>query len=568
METQEAKEISDSMSRIQAKGKDEKRESTSGPYDSLYLMDNDAIPDTPRRQTENVSTNGSEIGSSSPWAPLPRAFLTPQQYARSLIMPRSAWASTQTAPDLAGEFTPIPSFRQLAMHSIVNPPEKDEVLKSKLHHSSSGEDSIEPTRRGVPGPPKFEEVSQFLEATPTTTQENANEGSWKPMRSLAWPTHGYPIPPVLSSTSTNPFISSPRHSLGHNPTPSPRGYYRIDYPPYSPPFGNDYSFATPSPSYMDVTERRESPTEGYRCAPSRRGFTPLPRPTTIKRTPRYPSEGIDSTSYDGPVKQRSAWAERSAQERREIRRYDTFYYRYYTIERPKGPKWYELWSEKYVPKETEDIQFQYQDPPQTDLGTETEDVQFQYQDPPQTLSKPQDNGANSRGRILAQRRKKRSPGKKTQHSPLDSSLDLSASAEKLSREDESPSRTEPQLIGRHKLSDWKLHNGISKDWRRKPSAKALTARQFLTAIYSHKQLHYSTVHAEGPGMAGFDPDIPVAAQRSRRGKTSMAVRNEFPAFLSWLDRKGFRDMGMKRDYMRDIFDEEEFEAEAHRKLGL
>ena len=368
METQEAKEVSDSMSRIQAKGKDEKRESTSSPYDGLYLMDNDAIPDTPRRQTENVGTNGSEIGSSSPWAPLPRAIL------------------------------------------------------------------------------------------------------------------------IL--------------------------------------------------------------------------------------TPRYPSEGIDSTSYDGSVKQRSAWAEGSAPTRREIRRYRAFCNPYYTIERPKSPTWYETvsdietWSEKYVPMETEDVQFQYQDPPQTGSGTETEDVQFQYQDPPQTLSKPQDNGANSRGRILAQRRKKRSPGKKTQHSPLDSSLDLSASAEKLSREDESPSRTEPQLMGRHKLSDWKLHNGKSKDWRRKPSAKALTARQFLTAIYSHKQFHYSTVHAEGPGMAGFGPDIPVAAQRSRRGKTSMVVRNEFPGFLPWLDRKGFRDMGMKRDHKRDIFDEEEFEVEAHRTLGL
>ena len=446
METQEAKEISDSMSRIQAKGKDEKRESTSGPYDSLYLMDNDAIPDTPRRQTENVSTNGSEIGSSSPWAPLPRAILTPRQYAPSLIMPRSRWASTQK------KFARnVSSFRQLAVHSIVNPPEKDEVLKSKLHHSSSGEDSIEPTRRGVPGPPKFEEASQFLEATSTNTQENANEGSRKPM--------------------------SPRHSLGHNPTPSPRGYYRTDYPP--------------SPYVR-----------------SRRGSTPLFRRKTIKRTQRYP-----------------------------------------TTEWPKGPPQCKLWSEKYVPKETED-------------------VQFQYQDPPQTLSKPQDNGANPRGRIFAQRRKKRSPGKKTQHSPLDSSLDLSASAEKLSREDESPSRTEPQLMGRHKLSDWKLHNGKSKDWRRKPSAKALTARQFLTAIYSHKQFHYSTVHAEGPGMAEFGPDIPVAAQRSRRGKTSMVVRNEFPAFLPWLDRKGFRDMGMKRDHKRDIFDVEKFEVEAHRKLGL
>jgi hypothetical protein len=535
------------MSRIQAKGKDEKRESTSGLYDILYLMENDAILNTLRRQTENVGTNGSEIGSSSPWASLPRPFLTPRQYAPSLIMPRSPWASTQTAPDLAGEFAPIPSFRQLAVHSIVKLPEKDEVLKSKLHHSSSGEDSIEPTRRGVPGSPKFEEASQFLEATSTTTQENANEGSWKPMR-----THRYPNPPVLSSTSTNPFISSPRHSLGHNPTPSPRGYYRIDYPPYSPPFGNDYSFATPSPSYMDVTERRESPTEGYRCALSRRGFTPLPRQKTIKRTPRYPSEGMDSTSYNRPVKRRSTWAERYARRSRSLylaRWYSRPYHPYYAAERSEILTQYKLWSKKYVPKETDD-------------------VQFQYQDPPQTLSKPQDNGANSRGRILAQRRKKRSPGQKTQHRPLDSSLDLSASDEKLSREDEPPSRTEPQLIGRHKLSDWKLHNGQSKDWRRKPSAKALTARQFLTAIYSHKQLHYSTVHAEGPGMAGFGPDIPVAAQRSRRGKTSMVVRNEFPAYLPWLDRKGFRDMGMKRDHMRDIFDEEEFEVEAHRKLGL
>jgi hypothetical protein len=294
METQEAKEISDLMSRIQAKGKDGKRESTSGPYDSLYLMDNDAIPDTPRRQTENVGTNGSEIYSSSPWAPLPRAILTPRQYAPSLIMPRSPWASTQIAPDLAGEFARnVPSFRQLVVHSLVNSPEEDEVLQSMLHHSSSGEDSIEPTRRGVPGPPKFEEASQFLEATSTTTQENANEGFWKPMCRRAW----------TYDSTINPFFSS-------------------------------------------------------------------------------------------------------------------------------------LW--------------------------ETEEVQFQYQDPPQTLSKPQDNGANSRGRILAQRRKKCSPGK----------------------------------------------------------------------------------------------------------KTSMVVRNEFPAFLPWLDRKGFRDMGVKRDHMRDIFDEEEFEVEAHRKLEL
>jgi hypothetical protein len=34
-------------------------------------------------------------------------------------------------------------------------------------------------------------------------------------------------------------------------------------------------------------------------------------------------------------------------------------------------------------------------------------------------------------------------------------------------------------------------------------------------------------------MAGFGPDIPVAAQRSRRGKTSMVVRNEFPAETDW-----------------------------------
>ena len=591
METQEAKEISDLLSRIQAKGKDEKRESTSRSYDSLYLMDNDAISDTPRRQTENVGTSGSETSSSSPWTPSPRAILTPRQpsapwISRGSSTPWSPWGSTQTAPDLAGEFPRnVLSFRQLAVHSIANPPEKDEVLKSKLHHSSSGEDSIEPTRRGVSGPPKFEdsmdesekeeavsgtspllrpidytkatelfdrfasvvtEGSQFLEATSTNTQENANEGSWKPMCKRPWPTYDYPIPPVQSSTSTNPFI----------PTPSPRRHYRTDYPPYSPPFGNGYPFAaTPSPRYMDATERRESPSERYRRAHSRHGPTPSPRPETIKRTPRYTSEGIYSTSYEFnslDERWRSAWAERSAQRRREIlsaRRYGRSYDLYYTTKRPKGPTQCKLWSKKYVPKETED-------------------VQFQYQDPPQTLSKPQDNGANSRGRILAQRRKKRGPGKKTQHSPLDSSLDLSASAEKRSREDESPSRTEPQLIGRHKLSNWKLHNGKSKDSRRKPPAKTLTARQFLTAIYSHKRLHYSTVHAEGPGMAGFGPDIPVAAQRSRRGKTSMVVRNEFPAFLPWLDKKGFRDMGMKRDHMRDIFDEGEFEVEVHRKLGL
>lgn len=592
METQEAKEISDLMSRIQAKGKDEKRESTSSPYDSLYLMDNDAIPDIPRRQTENIGTNGSETSSSSPWTPSPRAILTPRQPSA----PWSPCGSTQTAPDLAGEFARnFPSFRQLAVHSIVNPPEKDEVLKPKLHHSSPGEDSIEPTRRGMPGPPKFEdsmdesekeeavsgtspllrpidytkatelfdrfasvvtEASQFLEATSTNTQENANEGSWKPMRKRPWPTYDYPIPPVQSSTSTNPFISSPRYSLGHNPTPSPRGYYRTDYPPYSPPFGNGYPFAAmPSPRYIDATEHRESPSERYRRAHSRHGPTPSPRPETIKRTPRYTSEGIYSTSYEfNSLDERwgRACAKGSALTRCVIlsaRRYGRSYDLYYATKRPKGPTQCKLWSEKYVPKKTED-------------------VQFQYQDPPQTLSKPQDNRANSGGRILAQRRKKRGPGKKTQHSPLDSSLDLSASAEKRSRDDESPSRTEPQLIGRHKLSNWKLHNGKSKDWRRKPFAKTLTARQFLTAIYSHKQLHYSTVHAEGPGMAGFGPDIPVAAQRSRRGKTSMVVRNEFPAFLPWLDRKGFRDMGMKREHMRDIFDEEEFEVEAHRKLGL
>jgi hypothetical protein len=96
----------------------------------------------------------------------------------------------------------------------------------------------------------------------------------------------------------------------------------------------------------------------------------------------------------------------------------------------------------------------------------------------------------------------------------------------------------------------------------------LTARQFLAAIYSHKQLHYSTVHAEVPGMAGFDPNIPVAAQRSRRGKISMVLRSESLKFLPWLDKKGFRDMEMKRYHMRDIFDEGEFEVEAHRKLGL
>ena len=50
MERQEAKEINDLMSRIQDKGKDEKQESTSSPYDSLYLMDNDAIPEIPKRR--------------------------------------------------------------------------------------------------------------------------------------------------------------------------------------------------------------------------------------------------------------------------------------------------------------------------------------------------------------------------------------------------------------------------------------------------------------------------------------------------------------------------------------
>jgi hypothetical protein len=203
---------------------------------------------------------------------------------------------------------------------------------------------------------------------------------------------------------------------------------------------------------------------------------------------------------------------------------------------------------------------------------ETEDVPFQYQDlhqdPIQTLSKPQDNGAHSRGRILAQRRKKRSHGKKTQHSSLDSTPGLSTSAEKQSREDESPSRTAPQLMGRQKLSEWKLNSGKSKDWRRKPFAKTLTTRQFLTAIYSHKKLHYSTFHVESLAMAVFSPDIPVAAQRNRRGKTSLVVRNEFSAFLPWSDRKRFRDMGRKIDHTRDIFDGGDFEVEAHRKLEL
>jgi hypothetical protein len=594
------------MSRSQTKGNDEKRESTSSPYDSLYLKDNNAIPDTSRRQTENVGTNESETSSSSPWTPstLTRAILTPRQHSVP-SKPWRPWVPTQTAPDLAGEFCPnVPTFRQLAVHSIVNPPEKDEVLKSKPHHSSSGEDFMEPTKRGVLGPPKFEnsmdesekeeavsgtppllrpidytkatehfdrfasvvtEAGQFLEATSTNFQENANEGSWKllntAMRERLWHMYDPPIPLVQSSTSTNPFVSSPRYSLAHNPTPSPRGYYRTDYPPYSPPFGNGYPFATtPSPRYMDATERRESPSERFRRARSARsghGPTPSPRPETIKRTPRYTSEEIYPNSYEFNAldeRRRSAWAEHRARRRREnlsltTHRYSRSYDLYHTTKRPKGPTQCKLWSKKHVPKETED-------------------VQFQYQNPPQPLSKPQDNGANSRGRILAQRRKKRSPGKTTQHSPLGSSFDLSASTEKRSREDESPSRTEPQLRGRHQLSNWKLHNGKSKDWRRKPSAKTLTARKFLSAIYSHKQLHYSTVHAEGPGMAGFGPDIPVAAQRSRRGKISMAVRNEFPAFLPWLDRKGFRDMGAKRDHMREIFDEGEFEVEAHRNLGL
>jgi hypothetical protein len=381
------------------------------------------------------------------------------------------------------------------------------------------------------------------------------------MRKRPWHTYDYPIPPIQSSTSTNPFISSPRYSLGHDPTPSPRGC--SDYPPYSPPFGNSYPFATtPSPRYMDATERRESPSERFRRARAARfghGPTPFPRPETIKRTPRYTSEKIYPNSYEIDSldeSRRSAWAERRARRRRGILSLPTHRYRrsydlYYITKRPEpeGPTQCKLWSKKHVRKEAED-------------------VQFQYQDPAQPLSKPQDNGANSRGRILAQRRKKPSPGKTTQHGPLDSSFDLSASTEKRSREDVSPSRTKPQLIGRHKLSNWKLHNGKSKDWRRKPSAKTLTARQFLAAIYSHKQLHYSAVHAEVPGMAGFDPNIPVAAQRSRRGKISMVLRSESLKFLPWLDKKGFRDMEMKRYHMRDIFDEGEFEVEAHRKLGL
>ena len=560
METQEAKETRDLMSRIPAKGNDEKRESTSSPYDSLYLKDNNAIPDTPRRQTENVGTNGSKTSSSSPWTPSTRAILTPRQpsapwISRGSSRPWSFWGSTQMDPDLAGEFAPnVPSFRQLPVHSRVNPPEKDEVLKSKLHHSSSGEDFIEPTRRGVPGPPKFED----------STGESEKEAVVSGTSPLPRPTDHTKAPEIFygfAFASTNPFISSPRYSLGHNPTPSPRGYCRTDYPPYSPPFGNVYPFATtPSPRYMDATERRESASERFRRARAARfghGPTPSLRPETIKRTPRYTNEEIYPNSYEFnslDESRRSAWAERRARRRREIlslpiRRYSRSYDLHYTTKRPEGPTQCKLWSKKHVPKETED-------------------VQFQYQDTPQPLSKPRDNGANSRGRILAQRREKRSPGKTTQHSPLDSSFDPSSSAEKRSREDESPSRTEPQLIGRHKLSTWKLHNGKSKDWRRKPSAKTLTARQFLAAIYSHKQLHYSTVHAEVPGMAGFGPDIPVAAQRSRRGKISMVVRNESPTFLPWLDKKGFRDMEMKRDHMRDIFDEGEFEVEAHRKFGL
>jgi hypothetical protein len=222
MATQEAKEIRDLMSRIPAKGNDEKRKSTSSPHDSLYLEDNNAIPDTPRRQTENVGTNGSKTSSSPPWKPSTRAILTPRRPSAPWISwdssrPWSTWGSTLTAPDLAGEFSRnVPSFRQLAVHSIVNTPEKDEVLKSKLHHSGSGEDFIEPTRRGVPRPSKFEdstseskkeeavsgtsplprptdhtkatelfygfasvvtEASQFLEPTSTNTQEKANEES-------------------------------------------------------------------------------------------------------------------------------------------------------------------------------------------------------------------------------------------------------------------------------------------------------------------------------------------------------------------------------------------------------
>jgi hypothetical protein len=209
MATQEAKEIRDLMSRIPAKGNDEKRKSTSSPHDSLYLEDNNAIPDTPRRQTENVGTNGSKTSSSPPWKPSTRAILTPRRPSAPWISwdssrPWSTWGSTLTAPDLAGEFS-----------------RKDEVLKSKLHHSGSGEDFIEPTRRGVPRPSKFEdstseskkeeavsgtsplprptdhtkatelfygfasvvtEASQFLEPTSTNTQEKANEESWKPMR--------------------------------------------------------------------------------------------------------------------------------------------------------------------------------------------------------------------------------------------------------------------------------------------------------------------------------------------------------------------------------------------------
>jgi hypothetical protein len=123
-------------------------------------------------------------------------------------------------------------------------------------------------------------------------------------------------------------------------------------------------------------------------------------------------------------------------------------------------------------------------------------------------------------------------------------------------------------MGRHKLSKWKLNSGNSKDWRRKPSAKILTTRQCLTAVYSHKKLHYSTVHAEGLEMAAFDPDIPVAAYRNRRGEKSMVGRNEFPELVPWLDRTEFRYMRMKRDYIRDISNGEEFEVEAHWKLGL
>jgi len=555
MGRQEAKEISDRMSRIQGKGKDEKRESTSSPYDSLHLMDNDAIPEIPKHQKyyDYLGINHAETSSSSPRAPSPRATLTPRQPSTRW----SPWGTTLTAPDLAEEFAQnAPYSGQLAVHSTMNAPETDGVLKSKAHHSDSGEDSIEPTRRGWPVPLNIDETfqreKQKTSATIVSDEQNKMDDWFDSSRLSRAQQEGKNIAKLRGETEE---AFKKRQDAEKEKWRKRRhiyGYYHSDFPLYFP------SAATPSPRYMDATERRESPSERYLRAHSRHGPTPSPRQETFERAPRplttderiYSTDNVSNWLKEALIE----WPERIRQEqkRRGIL-IACLYLRsnvsYFTPEQPKSPTQHELWSEQNVPKETED-------------------VPFQYQDPRQTLLKAQHNGTNSRGRILAQRRKKRSPRKKTQHNPLDSSLDLSASAEKRSREDETPSRTEPQLMGRHKLSDWKLQNGKSKDWRRKPSAKTLTARQFLTAIHSHKQLHCSTVQAEVLEMAGFNPDIPVAAQRSSRGKTSMVVRNYFPAYLPWLDRKGSRDMGMKRDRMRDIFDEGEFEVEAHRKLGL